>query len=158
LLLSQLFTSFLQSFIWPLLQLFASLVQRFIHFFIRATDFLFVDNFLGRFVDAMHYNTYVLALAAALSLASAATTQCGQWDSITTGGYILYQDLWNIASGTGSQCSTLNSVSGSTIGWSTSWSWSGRSNQVKSYVNAVVQFTSAPLSQIGSIPTTWSYR
>lgn len=114
----------------------------------------------------MRYDTYVLALAAVVRLITAAptntfqeraTNQCGQWDSITTGGYILYQDLWNEASGTGSQCSTLDSVSGNTIAWSTSWSWTGGSNQVKSYANAVVQFTSTPLSKIGSIPTTWSY-
>ena len=115
----------------------------------------------------MQYITVFMALAASLSFAFAAptntiqkrtTTQCGQYDSITTGGYILYQDLWGEASGTGSQCSTLDSASGGSIAWSTSWSWAGGSNQVKSYANAVLQFTSAPLSQIGSIPTTWSWR
>ena len=115
----------------------------------------------------MQYITVCLALAACLSPTFAAptktvekraTTQCGQYDSITTGGYILYQDLWGEASGTGSQCSTLDSASAGSIAWSTSWSWAGGSNKVKSYANAVLQYTSVPLTQISSIPTTWSYR
>ena len=88
----------------------------------------------------------------------AVASQCGQWDSIQTGTYILYQDLWNKAAGTGSQCSQLNSLSGSSLAWSSTWSWSGGSNQVKSYANAVVNLKSQPLSQYKTIPTTWNWR
>lgn len=38
-----------------------------------------------------------------------------------------------------------------------SWSWSGASNQVKSYANIVTKLTSTALSGISSIPTTWSW-
>lgn len=88
-----------------------------------------------------------------------ATKICGQWDSVTTGTYTVYQDLWNEAAGTGSQCTTVNSLSGSTVAWSTSWSWAGGSNQVKSYANAVVkQSTIKKISAIASIPSTWKWR
>jgi xyloglucan-specific endo-beta-1,4-glucanase len=50
-----------------------------------------------------------------------------------------YQDLWNEGEATsGSQCTTVTSDSGNSLVWSTSWSWEGASNQVKSYANAVV--------------------
>lgn len=86
------------------------------------------------------------------------TTLCGQWDSLQTGNYKLYQDLWNEGSATsGSQCSTINSA-GSSISWSTSWTWAGGSNQVKSYANAVLnQSTIKKISAITSIPTTWKW-
>ena len=50
-----------------------------------------------------------------------------------------YQDLWNEAqASSGSQCTTVTSDSSNSLAWSTSWSWEGASNQVKSYANAVV--------------------
>ncbi|TVY94317.1 putative xyloglucan-specific endo-beta-1,4-glucanase A [Lachnellula willkommii] len=88
-----------------------------------------------------------------------ATTICGQWDSVVTGAYTVYQDLWNEAEATsGSQCSTVTSLSDSTLVWSTSWTWAGASNQVKSYANAVVSSTTKlQFSAITSIPTTWKW-
>ena len=72
----------------------------------------------------MHYAS-VLALAVAVASVIAAPTpiknlvprasQRGQWDSIQTGTYTLYSDLWNEYAGTGSQCSEVTSASGSTI-------------------------------------------
>ena len=79
------------------------------------------------------------AVVGLATLAAAAPTQtleerstqiCGQWDSVQTGSYTLYQDLWNEASGTGSQCTTYNSLSGNTISWSTKWSWANAPTQV----------------------------
>ncbi|KAI9660574.1 MAG: hypothetical protein M1821_009926 [Bathelium mastoideum] len=105
-----------------------------------------------------------LALVSAATLAVAAPTktvekradQCGQWDSITTGSYTLYQDLWNEAQGSGSQCSEVNSFSSNTIGWDTTWSWSENPSQVKSY--ASVQITSKDqLSSVSSIPSKWAW-
>jgi xyloglucan-specific endo-beta-1,4-glucanase len=88
-----------------------------------------------------------------------ATTICGQWDSVVTGTYTVYQDLWNEAQATsGSQCTTVNSLSGTTVAWSTSWTWAGGSNQVKSYANAVVTSTKKQISAISSIPSTWKWR
>lgn len=108
---------------------------------------------------------YASALALFATAASAAPTStiekrasiCGQWDSATTGSYTLYQDLWNENEGTGSQCSQINGLSGNTVKWSTSWSWSGNSNQVKSYANIVTKVTSTKLSGISSLPTVWDW-
>ncbi|KAH8878990.1 concanavalin A-like lectin/glucanase [Thozetella sp. PMI_491] len=91
------------------------------------------------------------------SLVERASTTCDQWGSFTTGSYILYNNLWGKDSGTGSECTTLNSLSGNTLSWSTSWSWSGGSSSVKSYPNAVLQFSARQLSAISSIPTTWKW-
>ncbi|KAI9810721.1 MAG: hypothetical protein M1827_006059 [Pycnora praestabilis] len=85
-------------------------------------------------------------------------SMCGQWDSTTTGNYILYQDLWGeSAASSGSQCSSLNCFAGNTIAWSTSWSWAGGSSSVKSYANAVVKMTSKELGSLTTIPTTWKW-
>ncbi|GAP83653.1 putative glycosyl hydrolase family 12 [Rosellinia necatrix] len=86
-----------------------------------------------------------------------ATTFCGQWDSVQTGSYIVYNNLWGQSSGSGSQCTTVNSLSGNNVAWSTSWSWSGGQYNVKSYANAVVQTAAKQISAISSIPTTWKY-
>lgn len=39
-----------------------------------------------------------------------------------------------------------------------SWTWNGAPGQVKSYANAQLSLTPKPLSQITSIPTTWTYQ
>lgn len=91
--------------------------------------------------------------------ARAATTVCGQYDSVVTGVYTVYQDLWNEGAATsGSQCSTVDSLSASTIVWSTSWTWAGGAGQVKSYANVALTTTGVQLSAISSIPTVWEYR
>ncbi|KAI0533509.1 family 12 glycosyl hydrolase [Xylaria digitata] len=86
-----------------------------------------------------------------------ATTFCGQWDSVQTGSYIVYNNLWGRDTGTGSQCTTVNGLSGNSVAWSTSWSWSGGNYNVKSYANAVVQTAAKKISAISTIPTTWAY-
>ncbi|EON96324.1 putative xyloglucan-specific endo-beta- -glucanase precursor protein [Phaeoacremonium minimum UCRPA7] len=92
------------------------------------------------------------------SLQERATTMCGQWDSLATGGYTVYQDLWGMSAATsGSQCTTVTGMSGSNLVWSTSWTWAGGSSSVKSYANAVVSFTPKQLSAISKIPTTWKW-
>ncbi|KAL5346873.1 hypothetical protein ACLOAV_008016 [Pseudogymnoascus australis] len=88
-----------------------------------------------------------------------ATEICGQWDSIQTGSYTLYQGLWGIDSATsGSQCSTYESLTGDTIAWSTKWTWQGGEYNVKSYANIVVtQDTGHQVSAIQSIPSKWTW-
>lgn len=116
----------------------------------------------------MKFTQVVPFLFASLALAApapdktlqkrAATTICGQWDSVVTGTYTVYQDLWNEASATsGSQCTTVDSLTGNTIVWSTSWSWAGGSNQVKSYANVALTTTGVQIKSISSIPTVWHY-
>ncbi|KAK1622661.1 family 12 glycosyl hydrolase [Colletotrichum phormii] len=86
-----------------------------------------------------------------------ATTYCGQWDSAVTGTYTVYNNLWGMSSGSGSQCTTLTGLSGSNLQWSTAWSWSGGQYNVKSYANAVVNVSKKALSAISSIPSTWNW-
>ena len=88
----------------------------------------------------------------------AVTSQCAQWASIETGTYILYNNLWGESAGTGSQCSQVNALSGTTMAWSSTWSWSGGPSNVKSYANVVVDSTSRPLGKLKSISTTWAWR
>jgi xyloglucan-specific endo-beta-1,4-glucanase len=111
--------------------------------------------------------SFILASAALAGLALAtptptiekrASTFCGQWDSVQTGSYIVYNNLWGQSAGTGSQCTTVNSLSGSTLAWSTSWTWSGGNYNVKSYANVVLSATAKKISAISTIPTTWKYR
>lgn len=84
---------------------------------------------------------------------------CGQWDSTTTGSYIVYNNLWGLSyDESGTQCTGVDSLSGSTISWYTTYSWSGDTSQVKSYANVALQFTAQQLSAISSIESTWDWR
>ncbi|ORY59949.1 endoglucanase A precursor [Pseudomassariella vexata] len=87
-----------------------------------------------------------------------ASTYCGQWDSATTGAYIVYNNLWGEAAATsGSQCTTLTGLSGSSLVWSTSWTWAGGPYNVKSYANVVTSIASKQLSAISKLPSTWKW-
>ncbi|OTB05584.1 glycoside hydrolase family 12 protein [Hypoxylon sp. CI-4A] len=85
------------------------------------------------------------------------TTICGQWDSVEVGPYTVYQDLWGMDSGTGSQCTTIGSLNDNTLSWSTSWSWSGGPGSVKSFANTVTEITVSQLSSVKAIPSTWKW-
>ena len=116
----------------------------------------------------MHFFTFTFALAALINLCFSAprntqaadSTECGQWDLITTGSFTLYQDLWNMQSGSGSQCTAVDSLSsnGNTLAWHTEWSWNDGPTTPKSYANAVGNLTSKPLNQLSSISTDWAFR
>jgi xyloglucan-specific endo-beta-1,4-glucanase len=61
----------------------------------------------------------------------------------------------------GSQCTTVQSTSGSGVSWSTSWNWQGGQDNVKSYANAGKQFARGiKISNIKSMPTNiqWDYQ
>lgn len=99
----------------------------------------------------MKLTTFTLASTAALALAAPTSTvqkradYCGQWDSQVTGTYTIYnvcyspkarecrvalinhsQNLWGKADATsGSQCTGVDSLSGSTLKWHTKWTWAG---------------------------------
>ncbi|KAL3472884.1 concanavalin A-like lectin/glucanase domain-containing protein [Aspergillus californicus] len=103
------------------------------------------------------------SLASAASITSKTLTRradfCGQWDTVTQGDFILYNNLWGQDNAdSGSQCTGLDSGSGSTISWHTSWSWSGGEYNVKSFANAAYQFTATQLRSLSSIPTTWEWQ
>lgn len=84
---------------------------------------------------------------------------CEQYGSTTTGSYIVYNNMWGQSYDTsGTQCTGVDSLSGSTISWHTSWSWSGSTSQVKSYANVALDFTAKTLNSISSIPSSWEWR
>lgn len=85
-------------------------------------------------------------------------SQCGQYSSISTGAYTIYANEWGASSGSGSQCSQIDGLTGSSLAWSTTWTWANTPNQVKSYTNVAIGSTSKQLSQYTSIPTTWAWR
>ncbi|KAL4919447.1 concanavalin A-like lectin/glucanase domain-containing protein [Aspergillus aurantiobrunneus] len=99
--------------------------------------------------------------SAFLSLAVAAAAQefCDQYGGTSSDGYSISNNLWGMDSGTGSQCTTLNSVSSSGISWQTKWQWSGGDSSVKSFPNSGKELTKALVSDIASISTSadWSY-
>ncbi|KAJ5085970.1 hypothetical protein N7532_010741 [Penicillium argentinense] len=83
---------------------------------------------------------------------------CDQWGSIQTGSYILYNNLWGQSYDTsGTQCTGVDSLSGSNIAWHSSWSWSGSSSQVKSFANVALQFTAKQLSAVSSIKSAFKW-
>ena len=64
-----------------------------------------------------------LALAAALPTTTLTkrADSCGQWDSVKTGAYTVYNNLWGeSAASLGSQCFGVDGLSGNTIKWHTS--------------------------------------
>jgi len=82
---------------------------------------------------------------------------CGQWDTTTSGPYILYNNLWGESGATGSQCTSLSSISGTDIAWKTTWNWSGGSG-VKSFANVALNSgLNKQISAIKSIPSTWQW-
>lgn len=90
-------------------------------------------------------------------LVSRATQQCGQYQSQSSGPYTLATNGWGWATGKGSQCSEINSLTGNSLAWDTTWTWSGGPTSVKSYTNVQTYFQQKQLSAYTSIPTTWKW-
>ncbi|KAJ5812246.1 hypothetical protein N7474_008547 [Penicillium riverlandense] len=83
---------------------------------------------------------------------------CGQYDSTTTGSYSVNNNLWGLSEDeNGTQCTGVDSLSGSTIAWHTTFSWSGDTTQVKSYADVALQFSAQQLSAISSIESSWDW-
>lgn len=102
----------------------------------------------------------VITFATFLSAATAQVSSfCTQYGTYSSGAYSVNNNLWGESAGSGSQCTKVNSISGSGVSWSTTWTWSGGSSSVKSYANSGRAFTKKLVSQVGSIPTSvrWSY-
>lgn len=103
-----------------------------------------------------------MQLTLLLGLASAAYAQslCSQYSSYTSGQYTVNNNLWGESSGSGSQCTYVNSISSSGVSWSTTWNWENNNSQVKSYANSQLSgLTKKYVSNLNSIPTSvqWSY-
>ncbi|KAI1264323.1 endoglucanase [Xylariaceae sp. FL1019] len=100
-----------------------------------------------------------LAIVAAAPLA-VAQTLCGQYDNAASNGYIVNNNAWGQASGSGSECTYIDSYPTAGIAWHADWNWSGGDTEVKGYPNSgVVIETQKLVSNIGSIPTKaeWNY-
>ncbi|KAK1929439.1 Xyloglucan-specific endo-beta-1 [Phytophthora citrophthora] len=99
-----------------------------------------------------------LTVIIATLLSVSAADMCGQWRLSKAGKYIVYNNLWNQNTATsGSQCTGVDKISGSTVAWHTSYSWAGAPTQVKSYSNAALVFSKKQIKNIKSIPTTMKY-
>lgn len=87
-----------------------------------------------------------------------ATQQCGQYQTQYQGTYSLATNGWGCSTGAGSQCSQITSVSGNTIAWETSWTWSGGPTSVKIHTNVQQNsYARKQLKAYTSIPTTWKW-
>lgn len=118
-------------------------------------------------------STAALAFAAPTATIQKRADDCDQYGSQVTGTYTIYnvchpykasmdrctdryQNLWGKADATsGSQCTGVDGLRGSTLQWHTKWSWAGGAGHVKSYANAVTKISQKALSSIKSLPSTW---
>lgn len=99
----------------------------------------------------------VLALVAPLALAQ---SLCGQYDYYSGNGWYINNNEWGAASGTGTQCTYVDSDNTGGISWHTDWDWSGGDNSVKSYPYSGRDLPTKKLvSNIGSITNSaeWEY-
>lgn len=138
----------------------------------------FVSHFLKRSIastqacypSAMQFQSTILLFGALLSpvLAAPAATkvlqprgasQCAQYSSISTGAFTISSNEWGASTSgtTGSQCSYIDSLTGNSLAWHTTWTWAGSSSQVKSYTNVQVTLPQDAVSAYTTIPTTWSW-
>ncbi|KAL2062840.1 hypothetical protein VTL71DRAFT_5912 [Oculimacula yallundae] len=101
----------------------------------------------------------VLATPTPVAIEKRATTLTGAWGSVVTGGFTIYHNNWGAGQATsGSQTTIFNSLSAAgSVAWSTSWSWAGGPNQVKSYSNVALEKVNKKLSEVSSIQSTWSW-
>ncbi|RAL17052.1 glycoside hydrolase family 12 protein [Aspergillus homomorphus CBS 101889] len=103
--------------------------------------------------------TFWILAPLAGAVAAQQKTFCEQYGTYSSGAYTVNNNLWGEGSGSGSQCTTVNSASSNGISWSTNWNWSGGENSVKSYANSGISFDKKLVSQVAKIPTSaqWSY-
>jgi xyloglucan-specific endo-beta-1,4-glucanase len=86
---------------------------------------------------------------------------CDQYGYHSSSGYEFNNNNWGKDAGQGSQCTYVDSVSGSGTRWHSTWSWSGGQDNVKAYPYSGLQLPQKRLvSQIGSLPTSasWNYQ
>jgi len=74
----------------------------------------------------MKFTTAAFTVSMAALAAAAPTqvvkraTECGQYDTVETGSYTVYNNLWGESAATsGSQCFAVNGLSGTTVKWDT---------------------------------------
>ncbi|KAH7020750.1 concanavalin A-like lectin/glucanase domain-containing protein [Microdochium trichocladiopsis] len=105
----------------------------------------------------------IKTLLAASALASVAWAQslCDQYGYWSAGnGYYVNNNAWGAGSGSGSQCTYIDTKQSVGVSWHTDWNWSGGQNNVKSYPHSGRDLpTKRLVSQISSMPTKaeWNY-
>jgi hypothetical protein len=114
--------------------------------------------------SATHAPAHV-SLSAASSAAAAKT--CAPGGTITLGEYYLFDNEWGASSGSGSTC-VSGRRSGTTLIWTTNWSWTGSQYSVKAYPSAVLGWhwgwkttgTGLPvrLSTNKRVSSTWKFK
>jgi xyloglucan-specific endo-beta-1,4-glucanase len=86
---------------------------------------------------------------------------CTQYAYYASNGYEVLNNLWGKDAATsGSQCTYYEGTSGSGIKWSSTWTWQGAENNVKSYVYAGRQVTKGnKIANIKNLQTQidWNY-
>jgi xyloglucan-specific endo-beta-1,4-glucanase len=91
-----------------------------------------------------------------------AASLCSQYAYYAANSYEFNNNNWGKgAASSGSQCTTVQSTSGSGVSWSTSWTWQGGQDNVKSYANVGKQFAKGlNMGKIKSMPTNiqWDYQ
>jgi xyloglucan-specific endo-beta-1,4-glucanase len=85
---------------------------------------------------------------------------CTQYAYYAANGYEVLNNLWGKDTATsGSQCTYYEGASGSGINWSSTWTWQGAENNVKSYVYAGRQVTKGnTIAKISTMPTQIDWR
>ncbi|KAJ7512762.1 glycoside hydrolase family 12 protein [Mycena galericulata] len=121
---------------------------------------------LAPFVAAAPASPDVAERAVAIDM----TSHCGLFDSVVAGSYSLLLNQWGASGATsGSDCANLVSLTGATLAWKTTWTWTGWNIPlliahlsakhrlgVKSFTNINVNTgLNQQLSTITTIPTTW---
>jgi xyloglucan-specific endo-beta-1,4-glucanase len=90
-----------------------------------------------------------------------AASLCSQYAYYAANGYEFNNNNWGKgAASSGSQCTTVQSTSGSGVSWSTQWTWQGGQDNVKSFANVGKQFAKGiKIANIKSMPTNiqWDY-
>lgn len=102
-----------------------------------------------------------LTLSAPTNLNTRDQSTCSLFDPVTSGPYAIQNDIWGATpDGSQSQCSQITSFDGTTVAWSSNFSWSGAQNSVKTYANAQAASitTCKALNQYGSLKTSWEWK
>jgi hypothetical protein len=84
----------------------------------------------------------------------------GQFDEVISQPFTLFLDQFGSSGGTGQSCAHIVSQSGSTISWTTNWTWTAGTKGVKSFTNVGLNTgVNKQLGAIKSIPVSgleWS--
>lgn len=84
-----------------------------------------------------------------------AASLCGQYAYYAANGYEFNNNNWGKGyASSGNQCTTVQSTSDASVSWSTSWTWQGGQDNVKSYANVGKQFARGLI--VGNIKSMWT--